>query len=61
VSEGHFGSDWAVLGCIEAMLWLSEEPLGPYWGGMGHKVLEMPRGLGTTDQKVAVLLHGLEA
>jgi hypothetical protein len=55
------------------MLWLSGEPLGPYWDGMGVKVCEMPRGLGAPghnvwglphgwgapSHKVCVLLHGL--
>jgi hypothetical protein len=40
------------------MLWLSEEPLGPYWGGMGVKVYVMPRGLGIEGHKVWVLPHG---
>jgi hypothetical protein len=53
------GLCWAEWACIEAMLWLSGEPLWPYWGGMSVKVLEMPRGLGTPDHKVWVLLRGL--
>jgi hypothetical protein len=44
---------------MEAMLWLSGEPLGPYWGGMGVKVWEMPCGLGAPGHKVSVLPCGL--
>jgi hypothetical protein len=49
---------WIMLGCIEAMLWLSGEHLGPYWGGMGVKVWEMPCGLGGPGHKVCVLPRG---
>jgi hypothetical protein len=48
------------MGCIEAMLWLSGEHLGPYWDCMGVKVWEMPRGLGAPGHKVWVPLRGLE-
>jgi hypothetical protein len=55
------------------MLWLSGEPVGPYWRAMGVTVLEMPhvlevegqkgwvlpRGLDVETQKVCVLPHGL--
>jgi hypothetical protein len=46
--------------CIEAMLWLSGEPLWPYWGGMGVKAWEIRRRLGTPGQKVCVPPRGLE-
>jgi hypothetical protein len=49
---------WIMLGCIEAMLWLSGEHLGPYWDGMGVKVWEMPRRLGGPGHKVCVLPRG---
>jgi hypothetical protein len=45
LSEGHFESCWAEWACTDAMLWLSGQPLGPYWRGMGVKVWEMPHGL----------------
>jgi hypothetical protein len=50
---------WLVLGCMEAMLWLSGEPLCPYWDGMSMKVVEMPHGLDVPGHKVWVLPRGL--
>jgi hypothetical protein len=41
------------------MLWLSGEPLGPYWRSMGVKICEMPRRLGTPGHKVWGLACGL--
>jgi hypothetical protein len=41
------------------MLWLSGEPLWPYWGGMGVKVWEMLCGLGTLGHTVCIFSHGL--
>jgi hypothetical protein len=60
-------------GSLEAILWLSEELLGPHKGGMvvkvlemlhglggpGHKLSVLPRGLGGPGHKVCVLPHGL--
>jgi hypothetical protein len=40
------------------MLWVSVEPLRPYWGGMGVKEREMPYGWCTPGHKVWVVLHG---
>jgi hypothetical protein len=45
---------------MEAMLGLSWEHPWPYWGGVGVKVWEMPRGLGGPGHKVWVLPRGLE-
>ena len=42
------------------MLWLSGEPVGPYWKGMGVKVEEMQHGLEAAGHKVWVLLHRLD-
>ena len=50
-----------MLGCIEAMLWLSGEPLRPYWGDMGVKVWVLQPGLGAPGHKVWVLPRGLRA
>jgi hypothetical protein len=41
------------------MLWLSGEPLGPYWGGMGVKMWVFPCGLGAPGHNVFVLPRGL--
>jgi hypothetical protein len=43
---------FAGLGCIEAMLGLSEEHLWPYWGGIGMKERVVPRGLGVPGNDV---------
>jgi hypothetical protein len=55
------------LGCLKAnldhaglsYLGLSGEHLWPYWGGVGVKVWEIPRGLGGPGYKVWVLPGGL--
>jgi hypothetical protein len=51
-----------MLGCLKpiyVILWLSGEPVGPYWKGMGVKVWEMLHGLEVEGQKVWVLPRGL--
>jgi hypothetical protein len=58
--KGHFESCWAEWVCIDAMLWLSGEPVGLYWRGMGVKVWDIPHGLEVERHKVWVLLRGLE-
>jgi predicted NUDIX family NTP pyrophosphohydrolase len=49
--------EWA---CIDAMLGLSGEPVGPYWRGIGVKVWEMPHGLEVEGHQVWVLPRRLE-
>jgi hypothetical protein len=60
VSESHFESCWAEWACIDAMLWLSGEPLGPYWRDMGVEVREILHGLEVEGHKVWVIPCGLE-